>query len=340
MSWYKREAHDMDADIMNGRSKLGPISGALALCVVATACSEGTLEVHEAPDPVGDVPQDSPMLPHAQGRGEVGLEQSEVASLAGEARGGDAASTIVEQNLDTNSQLQLPWPCGTSYRVTQGHNSKFSHLPGTKGAWAWDFGIPVGGQLVAPADGTVRLVKDGSTRHGCSSAYANDANYVTVDLGDGTEALFLHLRAGSIQVQPGQRVQAGQVIGEVGDSGWVCGSHLHFQIQRVCNSWWCQSVPATFAGIGDPGYNQVVTSRNCPGESGPGDDGAVEPPPAPAPAGCHSSTMGRTVEHGACVQMSYASCGGTCQWASCDDGAWQCAETSSCQGSHPHAACQ
>lgn len=156
--------------------------------------------------------------------------------------------------------LDLPWPCSTSYSITQGHNTG-SHTG--KGAWAWDVGIGVGGEVVAPADGVVRRIKNDSTRYGCSRDYANDGNYVILDFGDGTEALFLHLRAGSITVQPGQQVSRGQKVGEVGNSGWICGTHLHFQIQQTCSSYYCQSIQANFNMYGDPGYGQRLESKNC-----------------------------------------------------------------------------
>lgn len=157
-------------------------------------------------------------------------------------------------------ELSLPWPCDISYNVTQGHNTG-SHTG--KGGWAWDLGMPKGSQVVAVADGVIRRVKQDSTRFGCSNSYANDGNYVVLDFEDGTEALYLHLRAGSVPVSPGQRVQRGDVLGEVGESGWICGVHLHFQIQQTCSSWYCQSIQANFDMFGDPGFGTRLTSQNC-----------------------------------------------------------------------------
>lgn len=157
--------------------------------------------------------------------------------------------------------LHTPYPCGSTYQVTQGHNTG-SHTG--MGAWAWDIGIGVGGEVASPADGTVRRVRMDSTTGGCSSSYANDANYVVVDFGDGTEALFLHLQAGSTNLQMGDPVKQGDVVGRVGLTGWVCGAHLHFQIQQTCASWWCQSISSTFVDYGDPGYGASLASNNCP----------------------------------------------------------------------------
>jgi MYXO-CTERM domain-containing protein len=157
--------------------------------------------------------------------------------------------------------LHTPWPCDVSYPITQGHNGG-SHTD--NGAWAWDIGIPVGGEVSAPADGVVRLVKMDSTVGGCSSAYGNDANYVIVDFGDGTEALFLHLEPNSSPFVPGDVVSQGDVVGRVGLTGWVCGAHLHFQIQETCASWWCPSIPSTFVDYGDPQVGADLVSNNCP----------------------------------------------------------------------------
>lgn len=157
--------------------------------------------------------------------------------------------------------LYTPFPCDDTYAVTQGHNTG-SHTG--KGAYAWDIGIPVGGEVAAPADGVVRLVRMDSTNGGCSSTYANDANYVVLDFGDGTEALFLHLQAGSSSLQVGDQVKQGDVVGAVGLTGWVCGAHLHFQIQETCPSWWCQSIASSFVGFGDPGLGTSMPSNNCP----------------------------------------------------------------------------
>ncbi|MEZ4228629.1 MAG: peptidoglycan DD-metalloendopeptidase family protein [Polyangiaceae bacterium] len=157
-------------------------------------------------------------------------------------------------------QLAAPWPCGVTHPVTQGHNTG-SHT--AEGAYAWDIGIGLGGEVSAPADGTVRMIRMDSQSYGCDSAYANEANYVIIAFGDGTEALFLHLQAGSSTLQAGQAVKRGDVVGRVGNSGWICGTHLHFQIQQTCGSWWCQSISSSFTSFGDPGLGASLTSDNC-----------------------------------------------------------------------------
>ncbi|MEV4001372.1 M23 family metallopeptidase [Actinomadura sp. NPDC049753] len=55
-------------------------------------------------------------------------------------------------------------------------------------------------------------------------------NSVTLDLGDGVYAVFAHLRRGSLRVSKGDRVRAGDVLGQVGNSGNSSEPHLHFHL--------------------------------------------------------------------------------------------------------------
>ena len=55
-------------------------------------------------------------------------------------------------------------------------------------------------------------------------------NYIVVDIGNGRYAFYAHLRPGSLRVKVGDRVQRGQVIGLVGNSGNSTEPHLHFHI--------------------------------------------------------------------------------------------------------------
>ncbi len=85
-----------------------------------------------------------------------------------------------------------------------------------------DVGAACGTPIVAPADGTVL------------SQYFSSAwgNRVIIDhglqKGVGLATISNHLSR--YAVAPGQRVQRGQVVGYVGDTGWSTGCHLHFSV--------------------------------------------------------------------------------------------------------------
>jgi hypothetical protein len=57
-------------------------------------------------------------------------------------------------------------------------------------------------------------------------------NYAILDHGHGEFSLLAHLRQGSVNLKPGQRVKQGEKIGELGSSGDSMFPHLHYQLQR------------------------------------------------------------------------------------------------------------
>jgi len=63
---------------------------------------------------------------------------------------------------------------------------------------------------------------------GTGSLHANFGNVVLLDHGGGYQSLFAHLDR--VDVQPGQQVDAGQVIGTLGNSGRTTGPHLHLEL--------------------------------------------------------------------------------------------------------------
>ena len=77
---------------------------------------------------------------------------------------------------------------------------------------------------------------------------------------DGTSTLYGHLS--SRIVEPGMEVQAGQVIGYMGSTGWSTGDHLHFEIITGTREGWI------WDGIEIDPYPHVVT------------DGVANPVPA------------------------------------------------------------
>ena len=95
---------------------------------------------------------------------------------------------------------------------------------GQYGLWAsyhtgLDFNGETGDPIMAIANGTV-------TETGYDGAYGNKT---VVTLDDGTEIWFCHQT--TILVSVGDRVNGGEVIGTVGATGNVTGSHLHLEVR-------------------------------------------------------------------------------------------------------------
>jgi Peptidase family M23 len=57
-----------------------------------------------------------------------------------------------------------------------------------------------------------------------------DGNHVILDLGNGIYAFYAHLEKNSIGVKVGQRVQRGDVLGKLGNTGNTSAPHLHFHL--------------------------------------------------------------------------------------------------------------
>lgn len=85
-----------------------------------------------------------------------------------------------------------------------------------------DYGAPLADPVRAPASGRVVLVERLTVQ----------GNTVVVDHGWGVFSAFFHLS--EFKVQVGQDVSPGDVIGLVGDTGWVTGPHIHWEV-RVGN---------------------------------------------------------------------------------------------------------
>lgn len=96
-------------------------------------------------------------------------------------------------------------------------------------------GVPV----LAAAPGKVLRARDGMrdrlVQNEDDSALVNDrecGNGVVIQHDDGWETQYCHLLRGSIAVQPGQAVRAGDKIGSVGASGEAQFAHVHFAVRH------------------------------------------------------------------------------------------------------------
>ncbi|MFI6936890.1 M23 family metallopeptidase [Streptomyces sp. NPDC050287] len=82
-------------------------------------------------------------------------------------------------------------------------------------------------------------------------------NHVVLDLGDGTYALYAHLRRGSLTVAEGDRVRAGRRIADCGNSGNSTEPHLHFQLMDGPDPDTARGLPFSWHGIGVPRNHEI-----------------------------------------------------------------------------------
>lgn len=87
----------------------------------------------------------------------------------------------------------------------------------------------------AAAAGIVQAVRDGMPDRLFENQDLDGrdcGNGVVIDHGEGWVSQYCHLRQGSISVAPGQRLEAGAPLGEIGLSGRTEFAHLHLAIRR------------------------------------------------------------------------------------------------------------
>ena len=101
-------------------------------------------------------------------------------------------------------------------------------------------GSITGATIVAAMGGTVKYVRNCTQHHPGSQHNCYGFGTGVVIIGDDGRAYqYAHMQGGSVpsNVYVGARVEAGQVIGRVGQTGDATGPHLHFGISNGQNYW-------------------------------------------------------------------------------------------------------
>lgn len=82
-----------------------------------------------------------------------------------------------------------------------------------------DVGAPIGTDIIAPADGIVKV----------ANKNPGFGNYIEIDHGYGLETVFGHNSVNF--VRKGQKVKRGEIIGKTGNTGLSTGPHLHYEVR-------------------------------------------------------------------------------------------------------------
>lgn len=149
---------------------------------------------------------------------------------------------------DSNHVYRLPYEDGKGFRVVQGFGGETSHKKDSK--YAIDFGMPVGTPILAARAGEVVGVYERSNRGGPTRRFAHLGNHVLVRHADRTLGEYLHLRQWGAEVQVGDSVAAGDLIGYSGNTGYSTGPHLHFGVYSAKNGGTRLSHPVKLQQIG------------------------------------------------------------------------------------------
>jgi murein DD-endopeptidase MepM/ murein hydrolase activator NlpD len=91
-----------------------------------------------------------------------------------------------------------------------------------------------GAPVLSPCSGTIAAAADEMPDEGSLKLRGVQVfgNYVAVETESGALIMLAHLQSGSVCVQRGQRVRAGDIVGRAGNSGRSSEPHLHIHAER------------------------------------------------------------------------------------------------------------
>jgi murein DD-endopeptidase MepM/ murein hydrolase activator NlpD len=177
----------------------------------------------------------------------------------------------------TDRGYALPFAAGEQWIITQGPYGGTSHWG--RSLHAWDLAplsLRAGGCVTAMRAGIVHAFDRGERQNVYSRSFGN---YITIQHDDGEFSHYSHLRTGTFVVKSGQRVEAGQALALVGNSGHTLGAnggyHVHAHVTRGFRAA-SQSIPFTYSGVPDARKGKLVMN-NVPltGSCGVAFDGPV-----------------------------------------------------------------
>lgn len=162
--------------------------------------------------------------------------------------------------VETDKGYYLPVAGGEQWIVTQGPYGGTSHWG--RSLHAWDIApvsLASGGCVVAMRAGIVHAFDRRERQNPNSRSFGN---LITIEHEDGEFSHYAHLRTGTFVVRTGQRVEAGQALATVGNSGHTMGAgggyHVHAHVTRgfaAAN----QSIPFQFSATPGVGKGKLIT---------------------------------------------------------------------------------
>ncbi len=144
---------------------------------------------------------------------------------------------------------KLPWGGGQSKQLegSIGHFLDYHSCTEEACRYAYDFADGTMFPLLASRGGTVNLWNDS-----CTNGDENCSNYIVLkdaSTSPTTYQLYLHMANNTIPSElkrVGAQVNQGQFIGNVDDTGYSTGHHLHFMVHTNQYSYWGNSVDIRF----------------------------------------------------------------------------------------------
>ncbi len=161
---------------------------------------------------------------------------------------------------------KLPFAAGEPWVITQGPYGNFSHWGNS--LHAYDI-APRSGECIVAMKGGIAYVHDLGLRQ--DHHHRSFGNYITIDHGDGEFSHYAHLASGTMVVANGERVEQGQALARVGNSGYTLGEgggyHVHVSVTRALPIA-SNSIPFRFDDLPDVErgvrYRTVISTNASP----------------------------------------------------------------------------
>jgi murein DD-endopeptidase MepM/ murein hydrolase activator NlpD len=163
----------------------------------------------------------------------------EVGTAAPEAMA--TASSTTSSSTSTTTTTIDPALVARAFPVDPGVNSSFT--PEAHSSYrATDIfsSAGCGTALLAPVTGTVDQVVANTWDPGVDDPATRGGNAVSIIGDDGVRYYLAHFQRVDPAIVPGARVVAGDVLGEMGDTGRAGACHVHFGLSLPCDNdeWW------------------------------------------------------------------------------------------------------
>lgn len=174
-------------------------------------------------------------------------------------KNGQTLSSPARFEIVTEAGYRLPFPPQEQWVITQPPNGGYSHWGRTQ--HAYDLAPRQGGCVVAMRGG-IAITRD--LGYGQTPRLRIFGNYITIRHEDGEYSHYGHLRSGTFKVRDGERVEQGQALALVGNSGYSFGTHLHVQVSKS-QAIGSPSIPFRFEDVPaaqQTRYRGVVVSAN------------------------------------------------------------------------------
>lgn len=152
-----------------------------------------------------------------------------VADIAASLSASSSSSISTPTSASTSAPSSLPSP---SVSPAWRHPLDKMRVSGFFGVWRNVSDKPHQGiDLAAPTGTPVHAAAAGKVISAGPLA-ENDGRYGTAIIVDSGSVQTLYAHLHSVAVKAGERVEAGQLIGAVGATGFATGPHLHFEVRR------------------------------------------------------------------------------------------------------------